>query len=95
MKSRGGHKLNRMSSTGQIHAQEALPCSKRLNVAQSPGVAANIGEIFVPRRLSQVNHRLYRDSRTYTCSVSVDSNLADATTVDVYALADTWYLKVR
>ncbi len=69
------------------------PVQKRLNVAQAPGVPANLGEIYVPRRLSQVNHRLYRDSRTYTCSVSIDANLADATTVDVYALADTWYLK--
>ena len=62
-------------------------------VAQAPGPAANFGEVYVPRLLSQVNHRLYRDSRMYTCSVSIDSNLADATTVDVYALADTWYLK--
>ena len=69
------------------------PVQKRLNVAQPPGPAANIGRIHVPRRLSQVNHRLYRDSRTYTCSVSIDANLSDATTVDVYALADTWYLK--
>jgi hypothetical protein len=47
----------------------------------------------VSRLLSQVNHRLYRESRTYECSVQIDANVADATTVDVYALADTWYLK--
>lgn len=75
-------------------AKKHYPVQKRLNVAQpSTGPAANLGVVHVPRRLSQVNHRLYRDSRTYTCSVSIDSNLADATTVDVYALADTWYLK--
>lgn len=69
------------------------PVQKRLNVAQAAGPVANIGLIYTPRRLSQINHRLYRDSRTYTCSVSIDANLSDATTVDVYALADTWYLK--
>lgn len=42
--------------------------------------------------LSQVNHRLYRFSRVYEAKVTIDSNVADATTVDVYALADTWYL---
>lgn len=62
-------------------------------VAQAPGPAANIGRLNVANQLSKINHRLYRESRTYECSVSIDSNLPDATTVDVYALADTWYLK--
>ena len=35
-------------------------------------------------------HRLYRQSRYYECSVTIDSNVADGTTVDVYALMDTW-----
>jgi hypothetical protein len=47
----------------------------------------------VSRLLSQVNHRLYRESRLYECSVQIDANVADGVTVDVYALADTWYLK--
>jgi hypothetical protein len=51
--------------------------------------------VFIPisDNLCKVNHRLYRQSRVYECKVSIDANVADATTVDVYALADTWYLK--
>lgn len=69
------------------------PVQRMISVAQAPGPAANIGVIHYPRRCSQVNHRLYRDSRYYELSVTIDGNVADATTVDVYALADTWYLK--
>jgi len=69
------------------------PVQRIISVAQSPGPAANIGYASIPRSLSKVNHRLYRESRTYECSVQIDANVADATTVDVYALADTWYLK--
>jgi len=67
------------------------PCQKEISVAQPSGpVAANV-TIDVPASLSQVNHRLYRQSRYYECSVSIDANVADGTTVDVYALMDTWY----
>lgn len=41
--------------------------------------------------LSNVNHRLYRQSRVYNVKVDIDTDLADGSTVQVYALADTWY----
>jgi len=41
--------------------------------------------------LSNVNHRLYRQSRVYNVKVDIETDLADGATVDVYALADTWY----
>ena len=41
--------------------------------------------------LSNVNHRLYRQSRVYQCKVDIDADLADGDFVKVYALADTWY----
>jgi len=69
------------------------PVQKRMNVDQQGGPAANIMRVDTAKLLSQINHRLYRQSRTYQCSVSIDANLADGTTVEVYALADTWYLK--
>jgi len=47
----------------------------------------------VPRYLSQTNHRLYRQSRYYECSVTLDTDLLEGTTVDVYALADTWMVQ--
>ena len=69
------------------------PVQRNFMVAQGPGPANNVGRIDVHYELSRINHRLYRESRTYECSISIDANLPDATTVDVYALADTWYLK--
>ena len=74
-------------------SKKHYPVQRTMSIAQAPGVPANIGVLHTPRRLSQVNHRLYRDSRIYDCSVTIDGNVADATTVDVFALADTWYLK--
>jgi len=44
----------------------------------------------VPRNLSQINHRLYRQSRVYEVSISIDADLDDNTSIDVYALANTW-----
>lgn len=47
--------------------------------------------IRVDKLLSNVNHRLYRQSRVYNVKVDIDADLADGMTVQVYALADTWY----
>lgn len=74
-------------------SKKHYPVQRIISVAQAPGPAANVAVAKVGNLLSQVNHRLYRQSRTYECSVTIDGNVADATTVDVYALADTWYLK--
>jgi len=67
------------------------PCQKEISVAQPAGPAASNVTIDVPAVLSRVNHRLYRQSRYYECSVTIDSNVDDGTTVDVYALMDTWW----
>lgn len=55
-----------------------------------PLPAGNRALVDVPRHLSQINHRLYRQSRVYECSISVDADVQDNTSIDVYALADTW-----
>lgn len=46
-----------------------------------------------PKFLSQVNHRLYRQSRYYEMSITLDTDLPEGSTVDVYALADTWMVQ--
>ena len=48
--------------------------------------------IRVDRCLSSRNHRLYRQSRLYTCKVDLDPNAPTGTTVDIYALGDSWML---
>jgi hypothetical protein len=72
-------------------SKKRYPVQRKMNIDQ-PGPAANILRIDAPKFLSQINHRLYRQSRAYECKVDVHANVADGTTVEVYALADTWYL---
>ncbi len=47
----------------------------------------------VDKLASNSNHRLYRQGRVYHCKVGHDVNtLGGAQSIDVYALADTWFL---
>jgi len=71
-------------------SKSRTPTQRMISVVQPTGPPAVDVQIDVARILSQTNHRLYRQSRVYDVSVTIDSNVADGTTVDVYALADTW-----
>lgn len=42
--------------------------------------------------LSQMNHQLFRQSRNYCVKLDMDPSVASGTTIDVYALVDTWWL---
>lgn len=67
------------------------PVQRLIAQRQPAGPPALNAVVDVPGSLSKINHRLYRQSRYYEVSVTIDSNVADGTTVDVYALADTWW----
>ncbi len=66
------------------------PVNRIVSVAQASPAAAN-AFADVGALMSQTNHRLYRQSRYYEVSVTIDSNVADGTTIDIYALADNWW----
>jgi len=66
------------------------PTQRMISVAQPTGPPSVDATIDVAAILSQTNHRLYRQSRVYDTSITIDANVADGTSVDVYALADTW-----
>ena len=53
---------------------------------------SNINIMDVPQYLSKVNHRLYRQSRSYRCKINVTKPTTRGM-VDVYALRDTWFLQ--
>jgi len=58
------------------------------------GTGATEAQFDTGRILSQVNHRLYRYGKRYTQKIDVDpSFMAPGSTVDVYALMDTWYVQ--
>jgi len=63
-------------------------------VTELPIVASAAGKsttwVSIPRTLSRVNHRLYRENLNYYAEVSVSS--ATPTNVDVYTLMPTWYV---
>lgn len=69
------------------------PTQRKLSVRNSTGVPQVNAVIDIARNMSQVNHRLYRSSRYYECSITIDADVGDGTTVDVYALMDTWTLQ--
>jgi len=66
------------------------PTNRIMSVVQDSPAAAN-AYADVASLMSQTNHRLYRQSRYYEVSVTIDSNVADGTTIDIYALADNWW----
>lgn len=48
----------------------------------------------IPRALSRMNHRLYRDQMNYYANVRLNTTVATgATPILVYALAPTWYVQ--
>jgi len=64
----------------------------QLSVSGSPG--ATDVKFDTGRVLSQQNHRLYRYGKRYTQKIDVDpSALSPGSTIDVWALADTWMVQ--
>lgn len=62
------------------------------NVAVGPMPSAT-SVIEVPRALSLVNRRLYRQGRVYRCKLSIEDKSASYTSQPVYALANNWYVR--
>lgn len=69
------------------------PIVRQFDVAQTTGPASVIGYVQVDQKLGQLNRRMYRQGRVYSCKVDLKSGLADNTQYTVYALANTWMLK--
>jgi len=67
------------------------PVQREFRVVNTTGVPQLNAKIDVMRCMSQINHRLYRQSRMPEVSVSIDGSAADGTTVEVYALVDNWW----
>lgn len=69
------------------------PVQRQISITHPSGPVAPRALLDVASVLSQTNHRLYRQGRYYECSLTIDSNVANDTTVDVYALCDTWMVQ--
>lgn len=60
---------------------------------QTRSTANHGGWISIPRCLSRLNHRLYREHQNYYASVSLNSAVATASPILVYTLAPSWYVQ--
>lgn len=72
--------------------KKRYPVQRMINLTSVLPAPANL-IADVGMLMSQTNHRLYRQSRYYEVKVDLDTDLADGTTVDVYALADSWMVQ--
>lgn len=73
------------------------PVQRTINLGSAPSGTTTNQILDVARCLSVVNHRLYRQGKTYQVKIDLD-NRPDETnpgmsSVDVYALVDTWYIQ--
>lgn len=83
---------SKMKKRGSKKSKKHYPVQRqfRLDVAQ-PSAPDTLLSIRADKLLSNVNHRLYRQSRVYCMKIDIDADLIDGQYVDVFAIADTWY----
>jgi hypothetical protein len=67
------------------------PVQRQINL-RSSSTEVDYYVLDVGRNLSAMNHRLYRQGKTYSVKVDLDPGHV-AATYDVYALVDTWYIQ--
>ena len=84
----------RMDPSFRKMKAEYFPVQRQVNLATTGGGTTYV--LDVGRSLSVVNHRLYRQGKTYQVKIDIDNradtNLRPAQ-YDVYALSDTWYVQ--
>ena len=71
-----------------------FPVQRSFDVASSGSVVGSLQQVDVGLSLSEINHRLYRQGKTY--QVKVDLKPTEETAVGayhIYALVDTWYVQ--
>ncbi len=71
------------------------PVQRQVQLATAADPAGNPMVLDVARQLSVVNHRLYRQGKTYQVKIDLDNREAatGAAQFEVYALCDTWYVQ--
>lgn len=68
------------------------PVQNKIRLAVAQPSAPDTGMLVrTDKLLSNVNHRLYRQSRVYCLKVDIDADLPDGSYVDVLTISDTWY----
>lgn len=71
---------------------EYYPVQRHIPIASSGPVVGSYSGIDVAKFLSTINHRLYRQGKTYQVKLDIDNEVPSPGTYEVYALMDTWYV---
>jgi hypothetical protein len=82
-------KVKKMARKGKKSSKH-YPVQRKITMAVELPSVATAFEVRTDKLLSNVNHRLYRQSRNYVVKVDIDSDLPEGGVVEVYALQDTW-----
>jgi hypothetical protein len=71
------------------------PVQRQVNLAATADPGSNPLVLDVARNLSVVNHRLYRQGKTYQVKIDLNNRGAAvaASQFDVFVLCDTWYVQ--
>lgn len=97
MASTPSHKKKKKSKDPSFRRKKPLdyfPVQRKVNLGSSIETGATSGQFDTGRILSQLNHRLYRYGKRYTQKIDVDpSGLTPGTSIDVWALMDTWFVQ--
>jgi len=70
-----------------------FPVQRNISLAAPSPSATALNLVDVGKVLSNVNHRLYRQGKSYTCKIDLDNSAALTGAIEVYALVDTWYIQ--
>jgi len=92
-----GHKKKLMKKDPSFRKKKPLdyfPVQRKMHLGVSGSPGTTEGTFDTGRLLSQINHRLYRYGKRYTQKVDVDpSYVTPGSTIDVWALMDTWFVQ--
>lgn len=71
------------------------PVQRQIQLAATADPGSLPLTLDVARNLSVVNHRLYRQGKTYQVKIDLDNRSSDTSSAqyEVYALCDTWYVQ--
>ena len=73
------------------------PVQRTINLGSNPAGTTTNQVLDVAQCLSVVNHRLYRQGKTYQVKIDIDNrpntSQPGMASVDVFALVDTWYIQ--
>ena len=70
-----------------------FPVQRNISLAAPSPSATALNIVDVGQCLSNVNHRLYRQGKSYTCKIDFDNASDLVGAIEVYALVDTWYIQ--